>query len=261
LEGCIEQATDYTAGGARYNPSGITLVGLGTLVDALEAIRVAVYEEQWLSLDRLLAVVSANWEGEEALRQRILHHPRRYGHGQAATDALASGISAELTAFAHTLPNERGAHFQASYFVYYAFKWQASNTAATPDGRRHGDMFTQGIAPNRIAAPQSLTDVFKTLSSIDWTGAPGNAVLDIQLPVGNALTPQVIAATMRTFARMGGPTLQLNCVSPAVLRDAQARPEQHEDLVVRISGLSACFVQLNRDVQDEIIDRAVMAVG
>jgi formate C-acetyltransferase len=65
---------------------------------------------------------------------------------------------------------------------------------------------------------------------------------------------------MRAFSRMGGMTLQLNCVSVDQLREAQSHPDRHHDLTVRISGLSARFVALTREVQDEIIDRMVMRV-
>lgn len=259
LEGCIANAADYTSGGAKYNPSGICLVGLGTLVDALEAMRIAVYEEQWITLPELKRVLDANWEGAEPLRQRLLHHPRRYGRGAKQTDALAARVSRDITGIVHALPNERGDRFQASYFVYYAFKNTGIHTPATPDGRRHGDLLSQGVAPSRMTPVEALSDVFISLSRINFEDAPGNAVLDLQLPFGGSVSPEILVALMRNFARIGGPTLQFNCVSQEQLRDAQAHPESHQDLVVRISGLSACFVKLNTDVQDEIIDRTVLA--
>jgi pyruvate-formate lyase len=68
-----------------------------------------------------------------------------------------------------------------------------------------------------------------------------------------------LASLIRSFARVGGPTLQLNCVSPTTLREAQAHPEHHAGLIVRIAGLYAHFVALKRDVQDEIIGRALIS--
>jgi formate C-acetyltransferase len=260
LADCIAKARDYTTGGARYNPSGIALLGFSTVVDSLTAIRHAVFTERWLDLPRLQQALAANRVGHEPLRARLTALPK-FGFDEPETNALARRLAADLAAFVSQLENERGDRFQASLFVYHMFYTMGKQVRATPDGRRDGEPLSQGVAPGRVRPPTQLTDVLRTLSHLDFTALPGNAVFDAQLPVGGALAPPHLAALIRTFARLGGPTLQLNCVSPAALREAQAHPEQHQDLVVRISGLSAHFVALRREVQDEIIGRALYATG
>ena len=96
----------------------------------------------------------------------------------------------------------------------------AKDVRATPDGRYAGDLLSQGAGPSRLNPPKSLTDLIRSASHIDYTDLPGNAVLDLQLPLGGALQPAQLAATMRTFASLKGPTLQFNCVSLDDLRDA-----------------------------------------
>jgi len=259
LDGCITAGRDYTQGGARYNPSGIALCGLATVVDALYAIHQAVYEEGWLTLDGLRAALAANWAGHEATRLRLGRLPK-YGQGHAEVDALAARFADELGALVAAVPNERGGRFQGSFFVYYAFQWFGDTVRATPDGRADGEFLSQGIAPHRRTPIASVTDVLHTLSAIDFRAFPGNAVLDLQLPAGQAIPPEALTAFIRTFGRLGGPTLQPNLVSVDILREAQAQPQAHRDLVVRISGLSAHFVCLHKAVQDEMISRAVMGV-
>jgi formate C-acetyltransferase len=258
LDGCIASGTDYTRGGAKYNPGGVALVGLGTVVDALNALRVAVFEERWLTLDALRAALDANWAGHEELRARLRRLPH-YGHNDPAVDALAARLAHDVAAIVRATPNERGGHFQSSFFVYYFFSHMARDVRATPDGRADGDLLTQGVAPDRTTAP-TLVETFHSLSAIDFTEHPANAVLDVQLPAGANIPPVALSATLRTFAHLGGPTLQLNVVSVDELEDARRHPERHRDLVVRISGLSAHFVCLAPNVQQEIIDRAMMAV-
>ncbi len=257
LAGCVDSGTDYTAGGARYNPSGICLVGFGTVVDSLAAIRHAVFEGQWLTLASLNQALAANWDGHENWRARLIALPK-FGHDDPVTNDLARRLADDLSGFVRGLENERGDHFQASLFVYYMFLTMGIHVRATPDGRGDAEMLSQGVAPGRVRAPRHLTDVFRSLSHIDFADLPGNAVLDVQLPTGASMQPRELVALVRAFAVMGGPTLQLNCVSPDVLRQAQQRPEQHQDIVVRISGLSARFVALGREVQDEIIGRTMM---
>ncbi|MHB9024242.1 MAG: pyruvate formate lyase family protein [Armatimonadota bacterium] len=259
LAGCIDSALDYTEGGARYNNSGIALVGLGTLIDALYAIRTAVYEEKWLSLEELCTALEHNWDGHEELRARIRRLPR-FGHNDPAVDALAARFTKEFSDFIRTVPSERGGAFQGSFFVYFFFYTMGVQVRATPDGRKDWDYLTQGVAPDRATPPGSLTEIFHSLSQIDFRDYPANAVLDVQLPSGGAIPVDALSATIRTFAKLGGPTLQLNCTPIEELRDAKVHPEKHRDLIVRISGLSAHFICLQPHVQDEIIERAVMAV-
>lgn len=259
LEGCVAAGRDYTRGGAKYNPSGIALCGLATMVDAMYAVRQAVYEDGWLSWEELRAALAANWAGHEATRLRLSRLPK-YGQGHPEVDALAARFVDELGAFVATIPNERGGHFQGSFFVYYAFQWFGDTVRATPDGRADGEFLSQGIAPHRRTVIGSITDVLHTLSAIDFRAYQGNAVLDLQLPAGQPISPDALVALIRTFARLGGPTLQPNLVSLDLLHDAQRHPDAHRDLVVRISGLSAHFVCLHKSVQDEIISRAMMGV-
>lgn len=257
LTGCIAQGRDYTAGGAKYNPAGIALVGLGTVVDSLVAVRRALYAEQWLDLGDLRRVLAANWDGHEALRHRFLQLPK-FGHGEEEADQMASAFSRDLTTMIGEMTNERGGYYQPSFFVYYAFVHMGALTRATPDGRHDGELLSQGVAPGRLRPARSLTEAIRGLERIDFRDYPGNAVLDAQLPAGT-MPAAALAAVIGTFVRNGGPTLQPNCVSVAEMRDAKLHPERHPDLTVRISGLSARFVALAPSVQDEIIARTVMA--
>jgi formate C-acetyltransferase len=257
LEGPVENARDYTAGGARYNPAGLALCGLGTVVDSLAALETAIFNERWLTFEDLLDVLAANWDGAEHLRLRFAKCPK-FGHDNPAADRIAQRLADDVVHIARSLKNERGGWFQPSFFVYYAFVRMGRSTRATPDGRRDGDWLSQGVAPGRVCAAHAFTDVFHSLSQIDFRNFAGNAVLDAQMPLGNTCTTEAFSGLVRAFGRIGGPTLQTNCVSIDDLRDARTHPERHRDLVVRISGLSARFVALLPEVQDEIIARTAM---
>ena len=259
LKGCIENARDYTAGGAKYNPACLALIGLATVVDSLLAIRRAVFEERWLTLAQLREALAANWQGHEDLRNRLVALPK-FGHANAEADALATRLSEDLVRCVDQLRNERGGPYQASFFVYYAFRDMGQRTRATPDGRRAGEFLSQGCGPSRIRPPTSLTDAIRSLQAIDFTKLPGNSVLDVQLPMARGLQPAALSAVIRTFAQTHGPTLQPTCVRIEDLKDAQVHPERHRDLTVRICGLSARFVALNPDVQNEIMGRALMGM-
>ncbi len=255
LEGCVDNAADYTAGGARHNPSGICLVGVATLINSLHAIREAVFEKQWSTMEELRGALARNWEEFEELRGRMLSLPR-YGHGDAAVDALAARFSKEAAAFIRSLPNERGGHFQPGYFSYSFFIGMGKQTRATPDGRKSGEPLSQGYGPDHRDSAAGVTDTLRSTAAIDLADFPASSVLDMQLPAGGGIDAARLAGLMRAFAALGGSVAQFNCVSREVLRDAQAHPARHAELTVRICGLSARFTALARDVQDELVNRA-----
>lgn len=258
LDGCVTSAKDYTAGGAKYNPSALALVGFGTVVDSLRAIEQAVFKDEFISMAELTAASAANWQGHEPLRKHMESLPK-FGHGDTGADALAARFAHDIADFCRPMRNERGGPFLPSFFVYYFFQRMGKDVRATPDGRRDGEMLSQGVSPGRVRPAENLTDVMRAVGGIDLRDFPGNAVLDIQLPLlpDSAGCSDKLSAAMRTFSSLGGATLQTNTVSLDALRDAKTHPERHCDLVVRISGLSAKFVCLQPEVQDEIISRAM----
>lgn len=253
LHGCLENRKDYSAGGARYNPSGLSLVGFGTVVDSLYAIKIACFDEKWITPAELENALLVNWEDHENLRNRFAVLSK-YGHNCPEVDALASRFADDLASVADKLNNARGGKFQPSFFVYYTFVRMSGKTLATPDGRGNGDMYAQGISPGRINPASSLTDAIMSIGKIDFSGFPGNAVLDVQLPMGK-MNVETLSSVIMTFARINGPTLQCNCVDVKELLEAQLHPQAYKHLMVRISGLSAKFIALAKDVQDEIIKR------
>lgn len=256
LEGCLEKAADYAGGAAKYNPAGIALVGMSSVADSLLAIKKAVYEEKLLSFEKLEDALKRNWKGTEPLRLKMAAMPK-FGHGEDEADELAARLAKDIVDFIKPLRNERGGPFQPSFFVYYMYVRMGESVRATPDGRRDGELLNQGISPGRVRPEPSLTNAMRSLSKLDLSDFPGNAVLDVQLP----RMPEGggrLEALLRSFAKLGGMTLQPNCVSLEEMRDAQANPEAHKGLIVRISGLSAKFVALSKPIQEEIISRAMM---
>lgn len=259
LEGCIPKGADYSAGGAKYNPGTVGMVGLATVVDSLVAVKKAVFDEGLTTWPQLLDVLGRNWEGAEPLRQRMIACPK-FGHGEREADGLAARFVADLNAFIETLDNERGGKYMLSLFVYYAHEYFAPFVKATPDGRRAREVLSQSVTPSRLRPVRSVTDTIRSLGEIDFRSVSGISVLDVQLPLGSALTKEMMTSLLLGYAAHGGPTIQPNVVSLEALLDAKENPERHRDLIVRICGLSVFFTSLSPQVQDEIIARNLYGV-
>lgn len=254
LEGCIQNGADYSAGGAKYNPGTVGMVGLATLVDSLYAIKKAVYDDSIITYSQLLEALSRDWEGYGDLRHKMIAYPK-FGHGETEIDSFTSRFIRELNAFIETIDNERGGKYMLSMFVYYAHAYFAPFVKATPDGRKACDLLSQSITPSRLRSVKSITDTIRSLRPIDFKSISGISVLDAQIPLGSSFSEEILSSLFLGFAVYGGPTLQLNAVSVEELMDAKENPDRHRDLIVRICGLSAYFTCLTPKVQDEIIAR------
>ena len=254
-KGCIESGKDYTFGGAKYNFSTISLTGLGTMADALYAVKRLVYEDKRCTMEELTAALAANWAGYEDLRLAALAAPK-YGHNLPEADALANDFLTRLAALLSRRKNERGGMHIPSLFVYYHFEAFARALRATPDGRHDFDLISPGAAPSQLKAIRDVTEPVKSMQRVDFTACGGGScVLDVKLPLSNHMTPEIFASFIQACGQYGCPTLQPNVVSQEDLLDARIHPEKHQQLVVRICGLSAYFVALTPKVQEEIIAR------
>lgn len=185
----------------------------------------------------------------------------KFGHDHAQADALADMFLTRLAALICVRKNERGGHYLPSLFVYYHFESFARMLRATPDGRRDFDLISAGVAPGQLRAIRDVTTPVRSMQRVDFTACGGGScVLDVKLPLSGNMTPALFAAFIRACRQYGCPTLQPNVISQEELLDAKRNPDKHRELIVRICGLSAYFVALTPQVQDEIIARNMYAI-
>jgi trans-4-hydroxy-L-proline dehydratase len=263
LDDCIEQARDMMAGGARYSFGSVSLTGIGTLIDSLYALRVAVFERGLVSMAQLQDMLMSDFASAEPFRRFLAQRLPKYGQEDETIRAFSAAVFADVATAADGLTNTRGGRYEASLFAFRTFVPFGERTMATPDGRRAGAHLSPGMGPSLISlgAECSLSHLLRSLEPLDMTAYPVVAVLDAKLPVTRTRQgPEAVAAALRCFLHYGGSVLQLNVVDPQQLLEARQNPELHPDLVVRISGYSACFRTLPPALQDEVIQRT-LAVG
>ncbi|NLE66522.1 MAG: hypothetical protein GX608_03790 [Lentisphaerae bacterium] len=255
MSDCLKTRRDYTAGGGRYNPHQLGLVGFANVINALLAIRALCFEIKRLSLDEFLAAVRANWKGHARLRAEVLTLPH-FGDNRPESDALARRLHQDIYKQTRGLVNERGGAFEIGYWVYREFRYWGEKMRATPDGRRDGDVLAHGINPAREHPAASISAAINSAAGLDLTACAANSVANVLLPAG-----EMTAATLGQFERAAAASkiglLQLHCVSKKDLLDARAHPEMHQDLVVRVCGFSAKFIALSPEWQDEFIGRTI----
>ncbi len=257
IDDCIAKGRDYHDGGARYNTSYIQGVGLGTISDALSALRHHVYTIKDLPMERLLKALAGDFRGREKMRRLLQNKTPRYGNDDDAADDLAREVFEMYFRNVDGRPNMRGGHYRINLLPTTVHIYFGRKTGATPDGRRCGEPLSEGISPVQGADRQGPTAVLKSASKIDHLRTGGTLL-------NQKFTPSLLAGAegiarlgqlVRTYFRLNGHHVQFNVVDAATLRAAQQQPEKYRDLIVRVAGYSDYFVDIGPDLQEEIIKR------
>jgi len=257
IDDCIANGRDYHDGGARYNTSYIQGVGLGTISDALSAIRHHVFTVKDLTMGQLLRALRNDFRATEKTRQLLQNKTPRYGNDDDAVDNITREVFEMYFRAVDDRPNMRGGRYRINLLPTTVHIYFGKKTGATADGRRAGEPLSEGISPVQGADRQGPTAVLKSAAKIDHLRTGGTLL-------NQKFTPQLLAGDdgivrlgqlVRTYFRMNGHHLQFNVVNADTLRAAQKRPEKYRDLIVRVAGYSDYFVDIGPELQEEIIRR------
>ena len=124
MKSCIEKKTEITKGGAVYNSTSFSLIGIGTFIDSLYAIKKTVFEDRKYTLEHLKEMIKADFQGFEADRQYLMNKLPKYGQPDAGVDKLAKQVFHDLAKHSSGMPNPRGGYYEASLFAFYFYVTQ-----------------------------------------------------------------------------------------------------------------------------------------
>jgi formate C-acetyltransferase len=257
IDDCIARGVDYHAGGARYDTSYIQGVGIGTMTDALTAIRYHVFDHKTLTMEGLLSALREDYAGQERLRQMLLNKTPRYGNDDDYADGVMVDVFEAYFNAIDGRPNTRGGRYCINLLPTTVHVYFGSLVGATPDGRMAGMPLSEGISPVQGADRCGPTAVIKSAAKMDHVRTGGTLL-------NQKFTPQLLkddddldklVHLVRTYFKLDGHHIQFNVVDAATLRAAQRNPEQYRDLIVRVAGYSDYFCDLGSTLQDEIIAR------
>lgn len=259
VPGSLEKGIDVKEGGARYNLTGISLSGLGTLADSLQVIETLVFNDRTHSLADIVKMTKMDFQGFEIDRQHILNKIPKYGNDIPEVDNRASDFTSfvadELEKYSTFRGGEflLGLHTEANHVLFGLF------TGSTPDGRRNGDPWSVGAGSASGRDKSGYTAFLNSVVYNDFSRVSGGTSVNIRvnpnLIIGEGQLSR-FGSMIQAYFKKGGPHIQANIVSSETLKDAQLNPERYSDLLVRISGFSARFVELTRETQNEIISRS-----
>lgn len=260
VDGCMQSGKDVTAGGAvLYEGPGTIFAGLATYVDSMAAVKKLVYDEKKYTLNELKEAMDANWQGYEQIHKDCAAAPK-YGND----DDYADLIAADIVDYTERIFNQHESLYARHIHGTLS---QSFNTplggmiGATPNGRSAKAPLSDAMSPSQGADHKGPTAIIKSVSKINVESMSLGAAHNFKLSSGVLETTEGRAgwnALLRSASVLGNAQMQFNCVDRKTLVQAQQDPVKHRDLIVRVAGYSAFFVELCKEVQDEIISRTTL---
>jgi len=257
VDDCIQNGKDYNAGGARYNTAYIQGVGTGSITDCLTSIQYHIFDQKDVTMVDMLDALKKNFKGHEDLRQKFLNETPKYGNDDDRADDNLRRVFQAFFQAVDGRPTTKGGHFRINLLPTTCHVYFGSVVGAMPDGRKAKLPLSEGISPVQGADTRGPTAVLKSAAKIDHLCTGGTLL-------NQKFTPQLLededgmnkmVHLIRSYFKMDGHHVQFNVVTAETLRKAQKHPEQYRDLIVRVAGYSDYFIDLGKDLQNEIIKR------
>ena len=249
--------------GGKYNNFGIHGTGIATAADSLAAIKKYVFEEKLISKEDYIKAVDCDFENDSVFLHKLRFESPKVGNNDDYVDSIAVDL---LDSFANALEgkkNERGGIFRAGTGSAMYYLWHADELGASPDGRRKGEPLGTNFSVSLFANVKGPVSVIGSMTKPHFERAINGGPLTLEFHQSlftDDESVEKVGMLVKAFIDKGGHQLQLNAVNVEKLIDAQIHPENYRQLVVRIWGWSAYFVELDKEYQDHVISRQTYTV-
>ena len=242
----------------RYRNFGFHVTGIAGAADALAAIRCHVFEKKDVDVPRLLTGLETDFENDPQLLRLLRYESPKMGCDDDAVDSLATRLLDDFADGLEGKRNDYGGCYRAGTGTAMNYLLHAKTLGATADGRRKGEPFGTNFSPNLFTKTPGPVSVIRSFTKQHLGRVCNGGPLTLEFASSMFADPEStakLAELVRFFILRGGHQLQLNAVNAEKLKDAQKHPENYGQLVVRIWGWSAYFVELDREYQDHVIAR------
>lgn len=263
FEGCIESGKDMTFGGAKYNGTAPQAAGIATCADSLATIKKLMFDDQKYTGKQLLDAVKENWDGHQKLyalvnSSKIPH----YGNDIDEADELFTFMFECYCRHIKGRENPRGGKFSPGVYTVNANVGMGLYTNASLDGRKNGEPISDNMGPVHTAGGshdiQGPTAVINSVTKVDHSLATNGTLLNLRFPedaVSGVEGRDILVSFVDEYMNKQGMHVQFNIMSSEKMRAAQKNPELYKDMLVRVAGYSAYFVELGKPLQDDLIQR------
>lgn len=254
---CIQKGKDYNAGGARYNTNYLQGVGIGTITDALTAIKYNVFDKKKFSMKELMEAMLHNFQNADRILHLVKSKTPKYGNDDDYADDIMKEVFDFYQKSVTGRPNMKGGVYGINMLPTTCHVYFGEVMLASPNGRLAHKPVSEGISPEKGADIYGPTAVIKSAAKMDHLRTGGTLL-------NQKFTPSVVvgeeglnhmANLVKTYFNMDGHHIQFNVIDKNTLIKAQQNPDEYRDLIVRVAGYSDHFRNLSKALQDEIIER------
>ncbi len=259
-QGCIEKGKLLQDKGADYRWDAMAITGLANIVDSFAAIEECVFNKKYISMPELMDLLKTDFTGKENLRQMLVNKAPKYGNDIEQVDKFAQFVAGSVDEEIKKYRDGRDGSF-ISVCATQSYNVQlGKNITATPDGRHAFTPLADNASPMIGCDTCGPTAVVKSLDSIDQGNLQAGMLLnqrfDPQIVKGEKGI-DILETVLKAHFSMKGSHMQINVVDNETLRDAQKHPENYRNMLVRVAGYSAFFVDLEENIQENIIERTI----
>jgi pyruvate-formate lyase len=234
-------------------------VGHQNVADGLTALRRLVFEQHVLSMDDVLAALKDDFEGHEEVRQLLRGAPK-YGNDDDYADEMFNRVTND-TMRIMAQPDLYGKPMYITRGGASQHYWAGNTLSALPDGRKAWEPTADGnLSPTQGVDTQGPTAVLLSATKTNHMEYAMTTLLNMKVMPSLLQTRsgmRNLLALIKTYFERGGWHIQFNMIDPEVLLAAKADPQKYRQLVVRVAGYSAYFIELSPKIQDEIIGRTL----
>ncbi len=244
------------------NTASVCTIGMVNVGDSLAAIKKLCFDDKKYTLKQLYEALEADWAGYEEMQRDFKNAPK-FGNNDPYVDEIVARCYKLFTDFVPTMPTITGGTTVPCGISITSHQPGGLLTGATPDGRKAGEILADGtMSPMQGVDTHGPLAVLQSAMKVDQDPFQAT-LLNMKFSPNTMKTTsdmEKLAALIRTYLNNGGKHVQFNVVAKETLMAAREDPAAHRDLVVRIAGYSAYFVQLNDSMQQEVIDRTEHAL-
>jgi len=261
FEGPIDSGMCLLDGGAKYNSSGIAFIGLADLIDSLYAIKRLIYDEKKVSLPELIEILNSNFKGRADIYKYVRNKLDHFGNNIDHVDNIGAELVDYLYNVCRGIKNYRNGFYNPGYWSMTIHSAFGRITRANPHGRKYEESLSSGLTPVSFGQRNGPTAVFNSLAHLDNTKMPNGMALNMKFSKSlfqNSEKLEIFKALFKSYFEQGGMQVQFIIQDVKTLIDARDHPDKYPDLMVRISGYTAYFNDLNDFMKEEIITRVEM---
>lgn len=256
---CLDEGVEAIRGGYSSDNYQLLSGSLPTVADCLAGVKTVVFEDQRCTLPELLSALSCDFHNDEPLRQLFVNAPK-FGNDDPAVDDIAAELATHFCDFVEKYPFPHQIRVLPGMYNI-DFMLFASILGATPDGRHAGDPICCHYSPTPAKATKGPTAALHSAARGNLKRGVAASPVYLTLPrLLDVDYPQTVSALMKGIQLLQLPIVNLSIASEAELLDAVEHPDAHRDLVVRVWGYNAYFVDLDKPLQQHIIDRIMTQV-